>query len=573
MSVLLTPLLLALVQLPPHSEFQVGGEIETRLHFEGTTPQGRYGKCVDSGYDLNGDSVPDILVSADQDDPGGRIDAGSVYVYSGVDGSLLLRLDGPSAYDNFGAAACFIDDIDGDLVGDLLIGVPGADGVVLGGIGAAQVYSGATGALIHTVVGSQEEQFMGTAVCGLGDIDGDLVADFAVGSEWFDAGATNAGRVEVFSGADGSSLLAMNGNQGMGLFGCAIDGTADLNGDSVPDLLIGQRGLTTGGVFRAGGASVRSGADGTVIHSFTGQDVNGLFGADVATLQDLNGDGLPELACAAHNASSNGFVAGGKIRVFDGATGAFFFPIAGRVPQGWFGSFVADAGDVDGDGRGDILVGAILEDENFAPEGGSVYVFSGRDLGLLFRVNGSVQNGNLGFAGAAAGDLDGDGNSEIIVSAPGTDILTGLVPIPAAGIVEVYDLDPYLRGSSNEISRASGGTIFMEIDFPVSEAGFDYMMLFTTRAPGVTDFNGLLLPIVFDNYTINAFNGLYPPIFAAPQGVLDANGDGTIVLSVPPGALTPGAVGALFRACVVSADFGLGTSRLSTIAQPLAVTP
>jgi len=574
MSLILTPLLVLLAQSPPLPEQQVGGEIETRFTFEGQTAQARFGKNVDAGADIDGDGVGDILVSADLDDPSGQIDAGSVFVYSGADGSELLRIDGPAAGAAFGTSACFLSDVDGDLVPDILVGAPGVDGVQFQKIGAAVVHSGADGSQIHVVTGIQEEQFMGTAVAALGDIDGDLVDDFAVGSEWFDTvTSSNAGRVEVFSGADASSLLVIDGTQGFGLFGCAVDAMPDIDGDTVPDLLIGQRGLTPLGTFRAGGASVRSGATGAVIYAVTGSDFNDQMGSDVSQLQDYTGDGVPEFAVAGHNARANSFVAAGKIRVFDGATGSFVFPIQGLVPQGWFGYSVADAGDVDGDGRGDILVGAILEDENFADASGTAYVFSGRDRGLLFRHNGAVEDGNMGFHVAAAGDLDGDGNLEIVVSAPGTDLVSAVTPLLGAGIVEVLDLDPYLRGSENELSRSAGGNIDMIVDFPASEAGFDYMMLFSARPPGTTLFSGILLPLEFDSFTINAFNGLYPPIFSNAQGALDANGDTVVNLSVPPGALTPGAVGALFRACVVSADFGMGTPRLTTIATTLQVVP
>lgn len=573
MSLVLTSALLSLLQgqLP---EEQVGGEIVSRFLLEGESAHARFGAAVVSGADFDGDQIDDIVVSADLADPGGLINAGSVFIYSGADGTLILRIDGIVDDIQLGSAIAISEDMNGDSIPDLVVGAIGVNTPSGFDRGSVFVFSGANGSAIHRVDGTQDLGALGGAVAALGDVDGDTVPDFAAGAQWFDdSGFSNSGRVEVYSGVNGALLWAIDGSHTNNFVGSALAVAEDANGDSIPDLLVGDRGRNVGTKLRAGGATLRSGADGTLIFDFPGQDAFDLCGAALASVGDMNADGVRDFAISSHNASPSNRNNAGRVRVFSGSDGLFIFPIIGQVPQAWLGYSVADAGDVNGDGYGDLLIGATVEDPLLLDDAGSAYVFSGRDRGLMFRVNGLENDANMGFSGAGLGDFDGDGNSEIAVAAAGATVDDGSGPMPGAGSVDLINLNPFLRLSAHEFSQSAGGTIDMTVDFPLSEANGDYALLFTALPPGMNQFNGFPLPLQFDTFTAGAAVGQYPPIFVNPRGGLDANGDAAIQLSVGAGQITPAAIGSTFLACVVSADIILGMPLLSTIAQPMRLDP
>ena len=569
MAATLIPLILALqAGAPP----QIGGAVEPLYTVDGGTGNGRLGQALAVGPDMDGDSVADYLVSADLEDPGSLPDAGSVYLLSGVDGTQILRLDGVAAGDRFGAAVAFIDDVDGDSVADILVGAPGADPAALDNAGALFLMSGATGAQILRVDGSLANGNLGVAVCSPGDLDGDLIPDLVGGAEWADDGLANNGRIIACSGANGALLYSVAGADPQAQFGCAVADAPDIDGDLVPDFVVGARGITPpGGNLRAGRAYVLSGVDGTEIYHIDGGPRLGLLGAVVARLGDLDGDGVDDLGSGAYNARGPGAPLGaGQVRVWSGATGVGLFSLNGAIPQGWFGRSLANAGDCDGDGIDDILVGANLEDNGVIVDSGTAYVISGREQSLMFRMNGEIFDGNSGYAVAGGGDLDGDGNLEVLVTAAGADTALAL----GAGQLIAYRLDPFLRGDLPEVSQAVGGTLTYSVDFPLSEAGVDYLLLVSVRPPGTSiAVGGLQVPIIFDNVTQSTMAGNYPSYVTNAQGQLDGNGDTSIVLAFPPAGLPAGAIGRRLRMVVLTGDFVTGIARMSTIAQTVTVLP
>jgi hypothetical protein len=286
--------------------------------------------------------------------------------------------------------------------------------------GRAYVISGAAGVLIHTLSSPDESRsgYFGSAVSGVPDLDGDGRTDLLVGAKGEHGlfGVRGAGRVHLFSGASGALLRTINSPTPVedGKFGGAARGLPDLDGDGYGDLFIGahaEHGLT-----RAGKAYIFSGATGMLLRVLVSPNPvsYGFFGQDVAGVPDLDGDAVPDLLVGA--SGEYGYT--GRVYVFSGATGALRFAHASPNAQfgNRFGETIAGVRDVDGDGRGDLLVGAPGEDAA-AVEDGRVYVFSGADGRLLHTlVSPAAENyGGFGTAVAEADDINGDGVNDLVV--------------------------------------------------------------------------------------------------------------------------------------------------------------
>jgi hypothetical protein len=377
-------------------------------------------------------------------------DAGGVVVLSGADGSVLHELLGDAAGDRLGASVGAAGDVDGDSVPDFIAGAPGNSAAGLHA-GLARVYSGADGHTLRTFLGGAAGDELGTAVSGASDVNGDGRADVIVGAQHADPGGTDSGAACVFSGADGSLLHTFVG-LAHALAGKAVAGIDDVNGDGRGDLAVGFPGEGSG----FGAARVFSGSDGALLDTLAyGSSTFSKFGSSLAAASDIDGDGIGDFIVGETGGS-------GKVRVFSGATGAVLLFL--KPTYTWdFGASVANAGDVNGDGVGDILVGepdvTFTGDEKM----GHVFVYSGRDGSLLWQLAGASNHDAFGTAVAGVGDRDGDGVAEIAIGVPGLD------------------------GTGNDV----GGVVFQ--DFFVSWFDLGQGMAGTHGIPALQG-QGLLLP-------------------------------------------------------------------------------
>ncbi len=255
------------------------------------------------------------------------------------------------------------------------------------------------------------------AVAGIGDVNGDGASDFVVGAPFFQIlGNLNQGRVFIFSGADRRLLLTLEhpAPQGLALFGSAVTGVGDVNRDGRPDFLVGAPSQTVGGRTNQGQAYVFSGPDGrlllTLDNPFPRMDA--AFGAVLAGAGDVNGDGAPDLLA--------GVPGEGQAFVFSGADASLLLALDGppSPSQGFalFGQHVAGAGDVNGDGAPDLLVGTGL--------GGQAFVFSGSDASVLLTLDTPTPASFAGFGEVVAGigDVDGDSAPDFLMGAPGQSV-------------------------------------------------------------------------------------------------------------------------------------------------------
>lgn len=374
-----------------------------------------HGHTLASAGDLDGDGISDYWMGAPD-----LFDAwpfGSVYLVSGANGETLRQLDGKDPSERFGYAVAGGRDLSGDGVPDVVVGVPRAG---MGQRGAVRVFSGADGSLLRQVPGRAASERFGEALALLGDLDGDGLAEFAVGAPGDDRAATDAGSVRIHSGASGVQLATLFGDSPGEEFGAVLANAGDVDQDGRDELFVGvPRGEL--GVTDSGKALLVSGADGAVLRTLAGDAAGDSFGRAVAGAGDLDGDGGIDLLVGAPG--------GRYVRAFSGASGAVLWSATRSHPEqssfaytmipekARFGWAVCALADQDGDGQRDVAVGY--------PESSSLWILSGtsgQTLALYTSAalgwNGESHFAYLGFALAPLGDTDGDGLEDLGVGAP-----------------------------------------------------------------------------------------------------------------------------------------------------------
>jgi hypothetical protein len=400
---------------------------------------GYFGMSVAGVPDVDDDGRGDLLVGAYGDSPGASPDSsGRAYVFSGASGVLLYELASPNEqlFGRFGGAAAGVSDLDGDGRGDLLVGAyyesPGTSPDFAG---RAYVFSGASGALLYELRSPSQQQGgnFGTAVAGVPDVDGDGLEDLAVGAPDEAGGCPGGyGRVHVFSGGSGVFLRTFRSPScgGYHRFGAAVAGVPDLDGDGRGDLLLGSESEEANDTppLSSGKAYVFSGASGAILHELISENVQiaGFFGNAVAGVPDVDGDGVGDLLVGAYGEEDlsvvNGNLLTGKAYVFSGATGDFLYRLSSpnEEPDGRFAHTVAGLPDVDGDERGDLLIGS-QESPGASPLGaGRAHVFSGATGDPLYELASPNEGpGEYSFSTGVAGvpDVNGNGRADVLVSA------------------------------------------------------------------------------------------------------------------------------------------------------------
>jgi hypothetical protein len=377
---------------------------------------------------------------------------------------------GELADDDAGRSVAFVGDVDGDGLDDWAVGVTSNDrgstdggSVFLFGGDAADEMTAATAAA--RVSGGTASDYLGWAIAGAGDVDGDGLAEVLIGAYNANTGGTDAGAVYLLGGglagteSVGSARLTVLGSTAYDIAGYALDAGRDVDGDGVGDLAIGAPYEDSAG-NRAGAAYLVNGTrTGTMDTSAadairTGEIALDRAGSAVALVGDLDGDGFGEWMVGAWGDSTVG--------PRSGAVYVEFGPLSGTASLAsadtkWLGVRTGDraglalsaAGDVDGDGLDDALVGA--------PYGTAAYLV-GNDTGVLSlsaataTFTQEVASSRLGTSVSGGGDIDGDGFADVVLGAPNATVTTpstGAAYVlrgPLSGTVLVADADGLLRG-------------------------------------------------------------------------------------------------------------------------------
>lgn len=363
-----------------------------------------YGQCCDLVGDMNGDGKGEFLVGAWRDDNGALSDAGSVFVYSGADGTLLTTIQGTAADDHMGFGSSAAGDVNGDGFLDVCAA---ADEDNVAGVGAnagsATIVSGLDGSTLFMLNGVSASDLFGWSTAAVGDVNGDGRDDVLVGALNAEdvSSPSNAGSLTVFSGADGSVLWRVFGDAVGGQFGSNVGRVGDVNADGKADFA-GVQGNTV---------RVLSGADGSELIERTASGSALVVSGGL----DANADGFDDVLIGSASVTTNT----GRVQVVSGRDNTVLWTVLGDATGDQLGAGVVGCGDLDGDGYGDWAAGMPGFDGPAGTNTGAIRAFSGRTGLVIATIAGDAANDRIGSSLGGGRDVDGDGIQDVIASSVG----------------------------------------------------------------------------------------------------------------------------------------------------------
>ena len=477
----------------------------------GAAASDRSGTSVSGAGDVNGDGYSDFLVGASAADPGGRSVAGSAFLIFGhsngysseiiltnafLNGTNGVILSGAAENISCGTSVSGAGDVNGDGFADLMVSATGARGsagetyLVFGRasgfpseITMTNAWLDGTNGII--LAGAALYDQSGISVSGAGDVNGDGYSDLLIGAHGADPGGKSAagsaylvfGRASGFPSditmtntwLDGTNGFVLSGAAGGDGCGVSVSGAGDVNGDGYSDFLVGASAADPGGRSAAGETYLVFGRtngfppeilltdtwlDGTNGVILSGAAADDQSGYSVSGAGDVNGDGIAELLVGAYMADPGGKSAAGSTHLVYGRTNGFPAEIvltnawldgtngiilAGAALSDQSGYSVSGAGDVNGDGKADLLVGANLANPGGRADAGETCLVFGQGVTRSFGIapsSGSVTGGypvtingtnlcdgtigdvtNVTLCGVAAVVTGVSGSTQVVVSA------------------------------------------------------------------------------------------------------------------------------------------------------------
>ena len=420
------------------------GGVSTSVHWSewGAGANARFGSAVRTAGDVDGDGYAEIAVGSPTYS-NGQSSEGQFAIFYGsslgvVPTSYFPESNVESAY--FGSSLSSAGDVNGDGFGDVIVGAPyWSNGQTFEG--SAFLYLGSAdapnpNAPAATWFGSQASSRLGWSVGSGGDFNRDGIADVIVGEVGYNDGSANGGRIHLFlgglSGLPATPSASYSVGGGSGNLGIAVTTVGDVGGDGIDDIVAGAHvyaGVGVAILFNGNTAGQLN--QGAV---FTGSSqTDEYFGAAISSRGDLNGDGYADVVIGAPGWDGPLGADQGRVYIFFGRAGGIIgFPSADVIIEGTqagerFGTSVALIADIDRDGAGDLVVGAPGYDspagQFFIVDTGRYQIYRGLRSAPWVTPYYSGAGGsqaNLGASVTDAGDLDGDGYSDVAIGGPFT---------------------------------------------------------------------------------------------------------------------------------------------------------
>ncbi len=433
----------------------LNGSNGTRLN--GPNSNDRAGSDVRGIGDINGDGYADFAVTAPSNSTGQSRDA--VFVVFGKPGAFSptidpVTLNGTNGFRVFGtfsrpltsSSVGAAGDVNGDGFGDFLIGVPGDNS----GEGSAYLVFGKAngwGSVLDLgslggvggvrLRGGYPTGNAGFAVAGAGDVNGDGLDDVVIGANRanrpgvFGDGSGEAyvvfgrtsgwGNTIDLNALDGTGGFRLDGRQPLGFLGTSVS-LGDINGDGLADVIVGALNESGGGSVYVVFGKTTPFAAGITLANLNGVDGFRLGGTGfsvVSATGDLDGDGINDLAISAGSSTT---IVYGKKTAWSADSSVTTYVGSGGFRLDSAGGTVTFAGDVNGDGFDDLVVGGSPVGSAYLLYGGGPAWPATTDLSLLpssrgFRIDVGAANGNAFVSVGAAGDVNGDGFADILVGA------------------------------------------------------------------------------------------------------------------------------------------------------------
>ena len=404
--------------------------------------------------DVNGDGYSDVIVGASNYTP-----LGAAFFYlgsatgvpNGSEGPSSARLDGSPG--SFGRSVAGAGDLNGDGYGDVVVGSPGSStedvGVAYMYLGGGSGISGFSVLSNNTFSSTQGQAGVGASVASAGDVNSDGYSDVIIGAPLYDSGSADEGAAFIVHGSasgiatatPATAATTLQSDQAGARFGASVAGVDDINYDGYADVVVGAPFFddpnTDEGaafVFLGGPVGVVSASANEAHARITSDQDSAQLGASVSSAGDVNGDGRPDLIVGAPRyevtlvpadegaafvflAGDTGLVTGTPLTAASTIRGASF--------EALLGSSVASAGDVNGDGYGDVLIGVPRDEDT--PGESHVLIFRGSASGIASgdtnaastRISSDFGFDRFGASVAGAGDVNGDGFDDVIAGAPG----------------------------------------------------------------------------------------------------------------------------------------------------------
>jgi hypothetical protein len=417
-----------------------GINVNAATVLESNQAEAQTGYSVASAGDVNGDGYGDVIVGANYYD-NAQSNEGGAFVYKGSVNGLIASaasvLESNQVNASLGGSVASAGDVNGDGYSDIVVGAPLYDkgendeGVAFVWHGSPYNLDMVTSLSLDL---NQQNSLIGYSVAGAGDVNGDGYDDTIIGAYLYDNGQSDEGAVFLYLGSSNGNNIVysviLESNLHNAAFGKSVASAGDINDDGYGDVIIGAPYYTNGEIYEGAAYIYYGSMNGLDKNTYTilqSNQANAWMGRSAASAGDVNGDGYGDVVVGAE-AFDNGQFNEGVVFIYHGSANGiipqFVLRLESDQQTAYMGYSVSGAGDVNGDGYDDVVVGAPYYIKGQTPEGRAfVYYGSSNGINVLSRLTleENQAESEFGWSVSKAGDINGDGYADVVVGAPGYD--------------------------------------------------------------------------------------------------------------------------------------------------------